>query len=160
MIAVDPGMEIRAFRAEDTPFALEAFRGNLPEFFAAHELQEYQDFLGRLEAGELGALRYLTVVQGGAPRAFGGWFKRQEPGAGGLCWGLVARSHHRQGLGSALLAVRLGEMALECERCVLDTTPRSFGFYRRFGFVQTQHIADGYAPGLDKVLAELVFKEA
>lgn len=133
--------------------ALACFRSNLPEFFADDELAEFTTFLDRLEGDGLPNVAYFTVLERGEALAFGGWFTRKDTELGGLAWGMVHRAHHRRGLGTLLLEHRLQAMA-DLKGVALDTTPASFTFYARFGFVQTAFKANGYGPGLDQIIAQ------
>jgi hypothetical protein len=56
-------------------------------------------------------------------------------------------------LGAQLLAYRLGLVAERgaVEEVLLDTTEASVGFFLRAGFRVTGRVADGYAPGWDRL---------
>lgn len=151
--------QLRRYAPRDRAAALACFRCNLPQFFAPHELGEFTAFLNRLDGEGIPDLHYTTVLEQGEALAFGGWFRRKDSKLGGLAWGMVHREHHRRGLGTRLLEHRLGAMS-GLSACVIDTTPASFGFYARFGFVQTELKVDGYAPGMDQVIARCPLKGA
>lgn len=68
-----------------------------------------------------------------------------------FCWGMVDRTLHRQGIGTALVRARLDKAthAGVCE-VLLDTSQHSGAFYERLGFRDRSVTADGYGPGLDR----------
>ena len=52
-----------------------------------------------------------------------------------------------------MLTERLALIAAEpgFERVEIETTQHSRGFFARYGFVETAHVPDGFAPGMDRV---------
>lgn len=145
--AVAPSL--RPYRPGDRAACLAVFDTNTPRFFAPAEREDFRGFL------EAGPDDYFVLEDspedGPEVVGCGGVFVRG--GEGGLCWGMVARDRHRQGLGSVLLRKRLALLAEhrpEVEAVVLDTTQHSRGFFARFGFEVVKVTPDGYAPGLDR----------
>lgn len=151
-VATAPGaVLVRAYRGVDRGPCLACFESNLPDFFAPHEHAEFVQFLDE----QVHRFPYYVVEDGGTVVGCGGHFVYRNAAEDvGLIWGMVHRAHHRRGLGRALLAHRLEIAGRAARRCLLDTTPESFGFYARMGFVQTGFERDGYAPGMHKVIAE------
>lgn len=152
--AAPPGaVLVRAYRDADRDGCVACFDSNLPTFFAAHERAEFVQFLDE----QVGRFPYFVVEEVGAVVGCGGHFVYRNAAEDvGLIWGMVHRARHRRGLGRALLSHRLWVAGRTARRCLLDTTPQSFGFYQRMGFTQIGFEPDGYAPGMHKVLAERV----
>lgn len=120
-------------------------RGNVPRFFAPHELEEFRRWLAGTPS------RYLVVEREQEVVACGGYAVEGE--RAGLVWGMVARGLHRQGIGSLLLRARLDAIAREpgVRAVVLDTSQLSRPFYERHGFAVVAETPDGYAPGLHRI---------
>ena len=68
-----------------------------------------------------------------------------------FCCGMVDRTRHRQGIGTALVRTRL-DRAIEAgiREARLDTSQHSRTFYERLGFRTEKLTAAGYGPGLDR----------
>lgn len=125
---------------------LALFDSNIPHFFAPAERADFTAFL------EAGPEDYFVAADGGEIVGCGGVFVRN--GEGGLCWGMVDRTRHRTGVGSALLHERLAHLSEshpQLEAVLLDTSQHSRGFFTQFGFEVLKLTPDGYAPGLDRV---------
>jgi GNAT superfamily N-acetyltransferase len=75
-----------------------------------------------------------------------------------LCWDMVARSLHGEGLGRLLVEERLARIRADgtVRAVTLNTSQRTVGFYEAFGFVVERVVPDGYAPGLDRCDMRLV----
>ncbi len=70
-----------------------------------------------------------------------------------LCWGLIKRDRHKQGLGKKLLEFRLNlmqKLALPYP-LRLETSQHTMGFFAKYGFEVTAHHKDGFAIGIDNV---------
>lgn len=148
-------MIIRAYAAAHRDVCLGIFDSNVPRFFAAHEREEFADFLDDLPGP------YLVFVEDGAVVACGGWTTGEtDKSTAGLCWGMVVRERHRAGLGQRLLQARLDEIRADggIERVVLETSQHSEGFFSRSGFVVCARHPDGFGPGIDRV--EMVLRIA
>lgn len=152
-------LKISDWKSEHLKDCLAAFESNLPDYFAAHEQQEFHDFLDKLANQEFDpeSLRYWCVMIGNNVVGCGGvWINLKEKDKPAtLIWGLIERRYHRQGLGTELLKHRIEWLKGLSQRLLLDTTTDSFPFYQKQGFIQTGFKKDGYEPGLDMILAEL-----
>jgi len=148
---------IRDYQAADLQGCLAVIDSNTPGFFAAHEPAEFLDDLAKRESlSDAERWPYFVLETSGIIRGCGGYYI-DKSGVAVLIWGMVLREEHRCGLGSALLNYRILHMKDKVESITIDTTPESFGFYKKAGFVQTGIEQDGYEPSLDKVLATLKF---
>lgn len=143
---------IRDYAPEDCAACIAMFAGNMPQFFAPHELTEFSEFLDERPSD------YFVVEQAGIVIGCGGFYTLGE--VGGLCWGMVHRDWHRRGIGWMLLTRRLH--ALRDRGVVLvrlDTTQHSHGFFAKAGFKIMQITEHGYAPGMHRYDMELVLNE-
>lgn len=146
---------IREYEPKDLDCCLRLMRSNIPTFFADHELKEFSDDLvARQVLASHRRWPYFVLVTNDIVRACGGYEINKQQEAT-LIWGMVHRSEHRQGLGSYLLNYRIAHMKGKAEYVLLDTTPESFKFYKKSGFIQTKIKKDGYAFGMDTVYAKL-----
>lgn len=155
-------LQVVPWQSQHLKGCIEVFKSNLPEYFAEHELAEFIEFLHDLsQAPE--DLKYWVVTAGEEKPvvvACGGtWINRKKKINQGnpayLIWGMVDKAMHRKGIGSVLLNARIEALTGTASVIQLDTTPLSFPFYQKSGFVQTDFEKDGYEPGLDKIFAEL-----
>ncbi len=123
---------------------LAIFKGNQTPFFADAELLEFTEFLDH----ETAQSRYFVVLREGVLVACGGY--GQFGGRMALTWGMVAREHHRCGIGTQLLLHRLDaiQSAFGGVPVHLDTTQHTEAFFARFGFETVAVKRDGYEPGL------------
>ena len=128
---------------------------NVPEFFAKHEVAEFrEDLVARMALPAHQQWPYFVMHCSAQVIGCGGYFIAPDAVAG-LVWGMIHRTLHRKGYGRRLLEYRLHHMHGKAQRLKIDTTPASFPFYRKMGFVEAHRVANGYAPGLDKVIAFL-----
>ena len=140
-------MRVRDFRDDDVDGCLAVFDSNVPRFFTAPERPAFVAFLGALPGPYL-------VVEDDEERivACGGLAIVPVTGRADLCWGMVRGDRHRSGLGRLLMEARLARALADPHVRVvaLNTSQLTTGFYERFGFVTTEVIENGYAPGLDR----------
>ena len=139
---------IRAYRADDRDACLALFDGNSAHYFAPSERADFAHFLDH----EAAAWGFQVAEQDGRIVGCGGMAIDAEERTAHLCWGMVERHLHRQGIGTALVRTRLDRAAEAGARAVrLDTSQHSRAFYERLGFVSEGVTANGYGPGLDRV---------
>ncbi len=140
-------ISVRLYTPADRAACMAIFSGNVPEFFDSSETADFARFLDTLAE----AWAYQVLEQNGRVVACGGLERSGEGKRAGLCWGMVDRSLHRQGLGRKLTEARLRSAAdMGVEQVVLDTSQHTQAFYAQFGFEPTKVVRDGYGPGLDR----------
>jgi GNAT superfamily N-acetyltransferase len=146
---------VRPYTPADHGACVELLRTNVPDFALPHEVAEYAEWLARATAR--GEVRYAVTERDGALLACGGLARAETAPVATLCWGLVRRDRHGEGLGTALLRERLRWAAEDdgVELVAMDTSPRTVGFFARFGFRVVATAPDGYGPGLDRLDLEL-----
>lgn len=140
-------LSVRPYRMSDRTDCAALFQTNVPAFFHDSELPDFLAFL------DTASVQYFVVMEDVEIVGCGGYSLSDDGKAARLCWGMVRRERHAQGIGAYLLAVRLDAIVntTRAERVGLATSQHTQGFYRRFGFeVQTVR-QDGLAPGLDEV---------
>ncbi len=137
----------RSYQPSDREACLALFESNVPRFFHAGERQDFIEFLDAAECA------YVVVTEGDAVVGSGGFTLSDNGQVANLCWGMVRRDHHGQGLGALLLRARLQAIAANTPACYvrLATSQHTAGFYQRYGFVVQSIQPDGFAPGLDEV---------
>lgn len=142
-----PRVVARPYRPGDFQACLEVFNSNVPRFFVPEERAELASFLR-----ELPGPYFVLRMEDREVVACGGYAVREEAKAGDLCWGMVRRDLHGQGLGVALLRLRLDALRADPRvgHVELNTSQHTVGFYEALGFRTVGVESDGYAPGLDR----------
>jgi len=138
-----------AYRVEDAAACLALFDGNVPRYFDRSERDEFARFLAAPTCDYL-----VGRAPDGAVLACGGWFEEpDEPGVGGLAWGMVDQRWHGRGLGRQLTERRLAALRAMpgVRELVIRTSQHTERFYERAGFHVTRRVPDGHAPGIDFV---------
>lgn len=148
-----PAVSFRPWRPADRGIGLALFDSNVPTYFAE---RERGDFLAHINT--LPGPYFVLADADGAPVGCGGYAREKDrPGSAALCWGMVRRDRHGQGLGDALLRFRLDEIAVDASfrEVRIETSQFSRGFFERYGFMETKVVADGFAPGIDLIAMTL-----
>lgn len=142
-------VRLRPWAAQDRELGLALFDSNTPRYFAEIEKA---DFLGFVDDPP-GPYFVLESVDGEALGCGGYAAGEKDPSVASLCWGMVRNDLHGLRLGERLLTERLARIAAEpvFKRTIIETTQHSCGFFARYGFVETARVADGFAPGMDRV---------
>ncbi|MGW0518871.1 MULTISPECIES: GNAT family N-acetyltransferase [unclassified Crossiella] len=140
-------MRLTAYERADREDCLRLFDSNVPLYFAATERREFAQFLDKLPGVYLvGRINGALVAAGGhAPDL-------AQPGVWTLCWGMVERRRHRQGLGRALLEARLRMIAADPDAVAvtLSTSQHSTGFFEHLGFRVAKIVPQGFAEHIDQ----------
>lgn len=132
---------------------IEIFKGNMPKFFAAEELQQFIDFLDHdIEDN------YYVVEKDGDVVACGGIFLEDDGIEAGLSWGMVQVDQHKTGIGKMLTEYRIELLKKVYPGKIykVDTSQHTAGFYLKRGFETTEVIPDGFAKGIDKYVMKMV----
>lgn len=137
----------REYEPADFDRCLGVFDTNVPEFFLPEERQEYGAFLEALPGPYFVLLNESHTIIGS-----GGYAIKPSTGTADLCWGMVRRELHGQGLGRALTTLRLERIVQEPEvrEVAMHTSQHTEAFYKVLGFRTIEIRADGYGPGLDR----------
>jgi hypothetical protein len=142
------GARLRPWHDADRALGLRLFDSNVPGFFAAVEKADYAAFLD-----DLPGPYFVLESADGEALGCGGYAAEDDPAVAALCWGMVRGDLHGLRLGELLLRTRLDLIAADpAFRSVdIETTQHSYGFFARYGFVETKRVPDGFAPGMDWV---------
>lgn len=143
-------MEIREYQSSDRDACLNIMQSNIPEYFHEGDLADFARFLENLPGP------FFVVMDPNADLiACGGIaFGRTTSIEANLCYGMVMRTRLHHGIGSELLRKRLEfflPRAPQVERIVVNTTQKTEGFFRKFGFSVVERERDGFGTGLDRV---------
>ena len=123
------------------------FDGNTPIFFDPSERASFVRFL------EKPPCPYFVVVdEDEQVLGCGGYFLSEKSAEAGLCWGMIDRKWHRQGIGTFLFRARLEKILAHrtVKRLLMDTSQQSLGFYQQLGFEISKVTEDGYGAGLSR----------
>jgi ribosomal protein S18 acetylase RimI-like enzyme len=137
----------RIFESNDTGACLRVFDSNVPDFFHISERGEFETFLHDLPGP------YLVLEADAEIVGCGGHAIRGDGRTADLCWGMIRRDLHGQGLGRHLTLARL-EVATRDERVgavALSTSQHTVRFYEKLGFGVLEVSPDGFGPGLDRI---------
>jgi N-acetylglutamate synthase-like GNAT family acetyltransferase len=126
-----PSATVRRFSELDTAACRELYELNEPGRFPSGYLEE---FLSTLKSS---LHLYLVIEAHGKVAAVGGIYRTPEAASGcSLVFGMVHPSHHKQGLGTALLLARLAALGRPPHIwwAFLASAGGSSTFFERFGF--------------------------
>lgn len=158
-------MNFRPYTAADREACLDAFKSNMPKFFALSEVPDFEKWLdeqeGRMEAvKDHPTEQYYVALKDGHVVGCGGYFIDTASNKATMTWGLMHNALHKQGLGKELFLYRLKVIQTICPGCMvaLDTSQHSYPFFQKLGFVVTKIIPDFYAPGIDRY--DMVLQQA
>ena len=143
-------MEIREYQSGDHEACLQIMQSNIPEYCHEGDLADFARFLDHLP----GPFFVVVHPKAGLIACGGIAFGRTTSTEAILCYGMVTGSQLRRGIGSELLRKRLEfflPRAPQVERIVVNTTQKTEGFFRRFGFSVVERQLDGFGSGLDRV---------
>lgn len=142
---------IRKYEAADREACVNAFISNVPYFFTAGEVSDFERFLDTVVNKDRDTYYYVLIYDGKVTGS-GGFCSMSTNGQFTLAWGLIHKDHHRKGLGEQLLLHRICEIQSICGNyeILIDTTQYSAGFFERFGFVTVKITNDYYTAGLHR----------
>ncbi|MEM9602855.1 MAG: GNAT family N-acetyltransferase [Pseudomonadota bacterium] len=149
MAGATPGVDdIEPYAADWRAGCLAVFDGNLGRYFADDERATFIEYLDVHSS----TLPYFVLVSGDTVLACGGYGKEGDRVS--LNWGMVARDHHRRGLGQCITRFRLERIAVEHPDTPvrIETSQHTMGFYARLGFAVENHTPDGFGVGIDRVV--------
>ncbi|NML38849.1 GNAT family N-acetyltransferase [Chitinophaga sp. G-6-1-13] len=154
-------MTIRPYTAADKHACLNAFRSNMPRFFAPEELNDFDAWLDTQAQRDLAdkdkSECYFVIETNGQVIGCGGYYVRPDKTTAVMTWGMLHQQYHKQGWGKQLFQYRVSIIKEVCPACTiqLDTTQHSAPFFAKMGFAVTKVTPDFYGPGLDRYDMEL-----
>jgi [ribosomal protein S18]-alanine N-acetyltransferase len=147
-------MLIRPYTAADRQACIAAFKSNIPKFFMPDELNDFENWLGKVETTNE---PYFVVEEDNEVIACGGFSIYPHKQLATMTWGLVHNRLHKKGIGKALILHRIAAIrkAFPSVTIGLDTTQHSFSFFEKLGFVTTKITNDSYGEGMHRYDMEL-----
>jgi len=142
-------LRIRRYQTADREACCAVFMSNVPRYFAAAELGEFDSFLVGPDA------EFFVVELSGEVVGCGGYAACD--GVGRLCWGMVERGMHGRSIGQKLLQFRLQHLfaSTDIDRVEIDTSQHSTGFFAGSGFRVEHTCRDGFGQGIDRMAMSL-----
>lgn len=130
---------------------LNIFDSNIPKYFSPEERALFENFL-QVEAK---INPYFVVELNNTIVGCGGY--EISGSEAGLTWGMVSSRCHNMQIGTELLRYRLKEIQVQPKLLMvnIDTSQHAEGFFKKFGFVITNTVKNGYGVGLHKIYMRL-----
>jgi len=148
---------IRFYNESDKADCLAAFKSNIPFYFAAHEIADFESFLDTFKTRRFYAdtnrrTSYFVVVVNDKVVGCGGFGDKDNTNTLTLAWGLIHKDFHMLGLGVSLLQFRLQEIKKHFpnEPVLIDTTQHAYQFFEKYGFKVSKITNDFYAEGMHR----------
>ncbi len=142
---------LRAYHPSDKNECMNAFKSNVPLFFTVEEIEEFENFLTRLDSGIVNT-QFFVVIHNQQLIGCGGFGDRENTNIYSLAWGLIHKDYHKKGFGKQLLIHRLEEIKKLnlTVPVIIDTTQHSYGFFEKYGFRTTKITLDYYTKGMHR----------
>jgi N-acetylglutamate synthase-like GNAT family acetyltransferase len=143
--------QIREYNIYDKQACLNAFKSNVPMYFAEEEISQFENFLDIFQNKPIENKTYFyVVVVGNEIIGCGGFGDKDNNGIITLAWGLIHGNYHKKGYGKLLLQYRLKCIAKRypLKPIYIDTTQYSFSFFEKFGFKTIKITSDFYTKGM------------
>ena len=147
----------RQYNSKDLEACLAIFDSNTPPYFDDEERDIFASWLKQIGFGNLAYsntdFNYYEVAElDGQVVACAGYYVVNKESAARMAWGMVHRSHHSKGFGSAHLKRRIELIQEQGAGYQIDlgTSQHTFKFYEKHGFEVASITANGYGQGIDK----------
>lgn len=144
---------IRKYTTPDKKACMEVFQTNVPKYFTADEVNDFEQFLTKLEnPEEADQPPYYVMELDGKLIGCGGFGEKEDADAITFIWGMVHNDYHKLGYGEQLLVFRLAEIKKQSpgRQVVLDTTQFSYSFFEKYGFRTVKITENSYAEGMHR----------
>lgn len=152
-------MKLREYRDEDRDVLVRILKQNVPRYFAEGDVHDFEHYLDE----KLWDRHYVYLDDRSDVVGCAGFYRKDE-GVIGLAYMFFRPSS----VGAEVIRPEFDRYLsrVKAELCpegdvafVLNTTPRVSAFLKRFGFVVTDVVEDGYAEGYDMVNMERTVRE-
>ncbi len=138
-------LKIRKYSAQYKKECLDIFDSNSDVFFTLSEREAFSTFLDE------SSCHYLVFLIENKIIACSGYHISEE-GIGTLCWGMVERRQHNNGIGLQMTRYRIDAMKKRgAVKITMNTSQHTVGFYKKLGFVVISVTKNGYGENLDKI---------
>ncbi|MNJ85872.1 hypothetical protein D3C87_33520 [compost metagenome] len=144
---------IRKYAESDKSACIEVFKTNVPKYFMAAEINDFEELLTKLEnPDESNELPYYVMELNDQIIGCGGFGEKEGTDAITFVWGMVHNDYHKKGYGEQLLVFRLAEINKQFpdKEVVLDTTQFSFTFFEKYGFRTVKITENSYGEGMHR----------
>jgi ribosomal protein S18 acetylase RimI-like enzyme len=143
---------IREYNHSDKISCLEAFRSNVPYYFTEKEVDDFDNFLTRIEKETNKTCYYVLIFEHKLIGCGGFGHNLEDESIISLAWGLVHKEYHKKGFGEKLFLHRIEKIKhyYPGVPITIDTTQFSFGFFEKYGFRTTKITKDYYAIGMHR----------
>lgn len=144
---------IRKYRISDKNACMEAFKTNVPKYFTTGEVNDFEQFLTKLEnPEEADQVPYYVMELDDKIIGCGGFGEKEGGDAITFIWGMIHSDYHKLGYGEQLLVFRLVEIKKQFpgRQVVLDTTQFSYSFFEKYGFKTVKITENSYAEGMHR----------
>lgn len=144
-------MKIIQYKSRYFSLCLSILKSNMPEFIDPSEESLYINYLSRK------SIIYFLLLKEKKLIACGGYGYDDEKKIIYLSWGLVHNQFHNMGFGTHLLKYRIDHIRKNYPNSTihLDTTQKTYKFYKRFNFKVKKITPNYYAKGLNRYDMEL-----
>ena len=149
-------MLCRVYEPADRQACVAAFRSCTPPYFRREDLSRFRRFIDHLPGP------YFVVQDEKEVIGCGGYAMGPLADEAAICWLIVNRRHHGQGVGSFLMTECVaGILNREgCNAVRLETSQHTRGFFERWGFATRAVTPNGFGSGLDRVEMRMVLDDA
>ncbi|MNU49989.1 hypothetical protein D3C71_389450 [compost metagenome] len=145
--------KIRPYVVSDKATCMEVFKTNVPKYFTEAEINDFEQFLTRLEnPDESNNPPYYVMELDGKLIGCGGFGEKEGVDAITFVWGMVHHDYHKKGYGEQLLVFRLAEIKKQFpdRQVILDTTQFSYSFFEKYGFKTVKITENSYGEGMHR----------
>lgn len=138
-------MRIREYSEADRPHLLQLMQQLIPDYFAAAEFQDYDDYL-RNEVED-----YFVIESGSEIIGTGGINYCNESKLARLSWDMISPRHQGKGVGQQLTKFRISriESRTDLDEIQVRTSQLVYPFYEKSGFEVAEIVKDFWAEGFD-----------
>jgi len=135
----------RPYRDSDRQLCVSIFDANCPEFFAANEREDYEEFLDDAPTDY-----EICEREGKVLGAFG--VIASSEGTKTLNWILLDPQTQGMGVGSRIMAKVIDRgRASETRKLNIAASHKSAAFFARYGATMISSTKDGWGPGMDRI---------
>ncbi|MBL7918570.1 MAG: GNAT family N-acetyltransferase [Bacteroidia bacterium] len=129
---------------------LEVFKENIPEFFAIHELKEFEDYL-EIHFENYFVIEEKDIIIGGF-----GYELREDDKSGRINWIFIHPSFKGKGYGkeAVLFCINKLKNNSSIQKLVVRTSQFAYPFFKNLGYQLIKIEKNYWAKGLDLYLME------
>lgn len=146
--------KLRPYQASDWDQVCAIFNLNVPQYFAAHEIEGLKEYLQQPHY----ASTFVVLEQAGQIVGAGG-YHFLDAHTGQLTWDFLHPDFQGQGLGRQLIQYCLDELQRNKSLQIIQvrTSQFAYPFYEKFGFATQEIVPDYWAEGFDLYRMQIKF---